>query len=386
MRITDLPTIDRNHIRSFCAETVRPNAIAWDRQEMFDSLALQALAKLGLFGCLVPLEYSGAACNNADYCWIIEELAAADPSLALLVAAHCSLCTNHILLFGTPEQKATYLPLLASGKWLGSWSITESNAGSDAGALQTKATKTVEGWKIEGNKRFTTNAADARLNVVLATTDGAKTGISAFLVHSDNPGRTVGERIHTLGMKASQTHEVSFRDCIVGHEGLIGAEGRGLADALKVLDGGRLSIAALSLGVARGAYDEAFSYSKRRQQFGKRLIEVAAIRELMVDMEIAIEGGRALLEKATSLADSGQPFGRAAALAKLVCSEAAIRVANLSLQVHGGNGYVAGTRPEKFYRDARLCTIGEGTTEILRHILARKLDETEQQPSGGIRT
>ncbi len=367
-------SFSRDVVRSFCLEEVRPNAISWDRDEQFPSSIFGLLGKAGFFGCLVPLEYGGSAWTYTDYCFLIEELATADPSLALLVAAHNSLCTNHILLCGSEPQKAAYLPRLASGEWLGSWSLSEAEAGSDAAAVETKATRTDTGWTLHGEKRFTTNARTSHVNVVLANVDGTRKGITSFIVTADNPGRVLGERIHTMGMRASQTYTVCLEDCHVSSDALLGAEAHGLADALTVLDGGRLSIAALSLGVARGAYEDALAYAKVRKQFGKRLIELPAVRGLLVDMNIAIESGRALLEKAISQCERGEDFATAAALAKLVTSEAAVRVADLSLQVHGGNGYVAGGRPEKFYRDAKLCTIGEGTSEILRLVIGRTLD------------
>ncbi len=234
--------------------------------------------------------------------------------------------------------------------------------------------RTDTGWTLQGEKRFTTNARTSHVNVVLANVDGTRKGITAFIVTADNAGRVLGERIHTMGMRASQTYTVCLENCQVTSAAMLGAEGHGLADALKVLDGGRLSIAALSLGVARGAYEDALAYAKLRKQFGKRLLDLPAVRGLLVDMGIAIESGRSLLEKAISQCERGEDFAMAAALAKLVTSEAAVRVADLSLQVHGGNGYAAGGRPEKFYRDAKLCTIGEGTSEILRLILSRELD------------
>jgi len=368
-------SFEKDVVRSFCRDEVRPNALSWDRDEEFSPSIFRAFGEAGFFGCLVPLGYGGSGWTYTEYCFLIEELATADPSLALLVAAHNSLCTNHIFLCGSEPQKAAYLPHLASGEWLGSWSLSEAEAGSDAAAVETSATRTETGWALVGEKRFTTNARTSHVNVVLANVDGTRKGITAFIVTADNAGRVVGERIHTMGMRASETYTVSLKDCQVSRSALLGAEGHGLADALTVLDGGRLSIAALSLGVARGAYEDALAYARVRKQFNKRLIELPAVRELLVDMSIAIESGRALLEKAISHCERGEDFATAAALAKLVTSEAAVRVADLSLQIHGGNGYVAGGRPEKFYRDAKLCTIGEGTSEVLRLILSRELDK-----------
>jgi hypothetical protein len=312
-----------------------------------------------------------------DYCLLIEEIAAADPSLALALGSHNSLCCLHILLYGSAAQQAHYLPLLASGKWIGSWSLTEDEAGSDAAALQTRARRNESGWVLNGVKKFTTNAAFSKLNIVLATTDGSRRGITAFLVQADNPGRKLGERIHTMGVRASQTYEVIFEDCKLPPDALLGEEGEGLFSAMKMLDSGRLSLAAWALGVARGAYEDALAYAKSRKQFGKPLLQIPAVREMLVDMRIAMESSRALVEKAVDKLSAGEDFTSAATLAKLAASQAAVRAADLSLQVHGGNGYVAGSRPEKYYRDARLGTIGEGTSEVLRLILARELYRTQ---------
>jgi alkylation response protein AidB-like acyl-CoA dehydrogenase len=366
--------VNKDAVRLFCQQSIRTGALSWDLAEQFPADTLVELGEQGFFGVLVPQHYGGQGWGYAPYCFLIEELATADPSLALLVAAHNSLCTNHILLCGTEAQKAKYLPRLASGEWLGSWALTEAGAGSDAAAVQTRAERTDSGWVLNGEKRFTTNASGSHVNVVLANIDGTRKGITAFIVDCDNPGRNLGERIHTMGMRASQTYTLGFKNCQLGDDALLGRERHGLADALTVLNGGRLSIAALSLGIARGAYEDALAYAKTREQFGKRLVDLPAVRSLLVDMSIAIATGRALLEKAVAQCERGEDFATAAAMAKLVTSEAAVRVADLSLQVHGGNGYVAGTRPEKFYRDAKLCTIGEGTSEILRLILGRSLD------------
>jgi alkylation response protein AidB-like acyl-CoA dehydrogenase len=368
------PLLDEEAIRRFCNTEVRRHALLWDREERFSPEVFAAMGDTGFFGCLVPPSYGGQGWGYADYCFLIEELATADPSLALLVAAHNSLCTNHILLCGTDAQKAKYLPRLASGEWLGSWALTEAGAGSDAAAVQARADRTDSGWILNGEKRFTTNAARSHVNVVLANIDGTRKGVTAFIVDCDNPGRVLGERIHTMGMRASQTYTLDFKDCQINEDALLGQERHGLADALTVLDGGRLSIAALSLGIARGAYEDSLAYAKTREQFGKRLVDLPAVRSLLVDMSIEIASGRALLEKAVAQCERGEDFATTAAMAKLVTSEAAVRVADLSLQIHGGNGYVAGTRPEKFYRDAKLCTIGEGTSEILRLILGRSLE------------
>lgn len=244
-------TLDRNAIRTLCNETIRPHALEWDCNEEFPESILTILAEAGFFGCIIPASHGGLGWSFSDYCFLIEEIASADPSLALMVGSHNSLCTRHVLQFGNEAQKAYYLPLLASGKWIGSWSLTEPEAGSDAAALQTRAVRSDLGWVLNGVKRFTTNAAFSNLNIVLATTDGSRMGITAFLVHSDNSGRILGERIRTMGLKASQTYQITFRDCALPSEALLGEEGRGLASAIKILDGGRLSMAAWALGVAR---------------------------------------------------------------------------------------------------------------------------------------
>lgn len=365
-------------IGRFAETHVAPYAADWDRAEELPRDLLKKIADNGFFGSIFPREYGGLGRSYVDYCCLLRQLAIADPTTALLVESHTSLCSNHIYLFGTDEQRNTYLPRLATGQTLGCWSLTEEGAGSDAAAITTEAGKDGDGWLINGSKRFTSNGSIAGVNVVLAvTTPGAgKDGISAFIVDGDNPGRILGERLQTVGMRASQTYEVFFRSCRLKSDALLGKAGEGFPQALRVLDSGRVAFAALSVGLAQGAYEAALSYAEQRKQFGKRLADFPVMQEQLVDMAVLTRSAWLLTLEAAAQYDAGALTPGAAAMAKLAASEAAISVSEKSLHIHGGNGYLRGNPAEKYFRDARLCAIGEGTSEILRLVIARQLIDT----------
>jgi alkylation response protein AidB-like acyl-CoA dehydrogenase len=362
-------------VRSFATTHIAPYAAEWDQAEELPGELLTKLAQLGFFGSIFPKDYGGLGRSYVDYVCLLKELAKADPTTALLVASHTSLCSNHIYLFGTDEQRKTYLPSLAGGRTLGCWSLTEEGAGSDAAALTTRARSEGEEWSINGSKRFISNASIAGVNVVLAATspEGGKDGISAFIVDCDNPGRVLGKRLPTVGMRASHTYEIFYRECRVKSGALIGKPGEGFRQALRVLDGGRISIAALSVGLAQGAFEAALAYAEHRKQFGKRLADFPVIQEQLVEMNVATESAWLLTLQAAARCDAGTLTPAVAAMAKLAASETAVSVSEKSLHIHGGNGYIRGGAPEKFFRDARLCVLGEGTSEILRLVIARQI-------------
>ena len=371
-------------VRLFAETHIVPYATAWDRAEELPEDLLKKLSENGFFGSIFPREYGGLGRSYVDYACLLRQLAMADPATSLLVESHTSLCSNHIYLFGTDDQRNTYLPRLATGQILGCWSLTEEGAGSDAAAITTEARREGEEWLIKGSKRFISNASIAGVNVVLAvTTPGAgKDGISAFIVDCENPGRILGERLRTVGMRASQTYEIFFRDCRLKSDAVIGNAGEGLRQALRVLDGGRVAFAALSVGLAQGAHEAALMYSERRKQFGKRLADFPVIQEQLVDMAVVTKSAWLLTLEAAAQYDAGTLTPGAAAMAKLAASEAAISVSEKSLHIHGGNGYLRGSPAEKYFRDARLCVIGEGTSEVLRLVIARQLLDTHTRSNG----
>ena len=371
-------------VRLFAETHIVPYATAWDRAEELPEDLLKKLSENGFFGSIFPREYGGLGRSYVDYACLLRQLAMADPATSLLVESHTSLCSNHIYLFGTDDQRNAYLPRLATGQILGCWSLTEEGAGSDAAAITTEARREGEEWLIKGSKRFISNASIAGVNVVFAvTTPGAgKDGISAFIVDCENPGRILGERLRTVGMRASQTYEIFFRDCRLKSDAVIGNAGEGLRQALRVLDGGRVAFAALSVGLAQGAYEAALAYSEHRKQFGKRLTDFPVVQEQLVDMAVVTESAWLLTLEAAAQYDAGTLTPGAAAMAKLAASEAAISVSEKSLHIHGGNGYLRGNPAEKYFRDARLCVIGEGTSEILRLVIARQLLDTHSRSDG----
>ena len=368
-------------VRDFAQAEIAPHVMEWDEASQFPSELIPKLAELGLLGIIFPENYGGAGLGYIEYVLAIEELARVDGSVALIVAAHNSLCTNHIYKFGTEAQRQKYVVPLAQGKKLGCWSLTEPEAGSDAGGTRTMATRKGTGWVLNGAKTFTTNGHYADVCVAMAVTDREKRrhGISAFIIEKGTPGFRPGKKENKLGMRASDTSEVVFGDCLVPEENLLGKQGDGFVNSLQVLDGGRISIAALALGMATGAADAATKYAQERKQFGKPIGEFEAIQFKLADMATEISAAQMLVYHAAWLADTsnakggGIRFTRESSMAKLYASEAAVRVANEAVQVFGGYGFIKDYPAEKFYRDVKLCTIGEGTSEIQRLVIARHL-------------
>jgi alkylation response protein AidB-like acyl-CoA dehydrogenase len=382
LSLTDEQQQLRRTVREFAEGEIAPHVMEWDEASQFPKEIIPQLGQMGLLGVIFPEKYGGAGLGYLEYSIVIEELSRVDGSVGLIVAAHNSLCSNHIYKFGTEAQKQKYLAPLAQGKKLGCWSLTEPGAGSDAGGTRTVAAKKDGGWIINGAKTFTTNGHYADVCVGMAVTDAAKRqhGISAFVIEKGTPGFRPGKKENKLGMRASDTSEVIFSDCRVAAENLLGAEGEGFINSLQVLDGGRISIASLALGMAQGAYEAAVKYAKQRKQFGKAISEFQAIQFKLADMATEIEAARLLVWEAAYLADrslrepgSGIRFTRESSMAKLFAAEVAVRVANEAVQIFGGYGFVKDYPAEKYYRDAKLCTIGEGTSEIQRLVIARQL-------------
>ncbi len=365
----------RKTVREFAEAEILPHVMEWDEAQHFPVEVFRELGSLGVLGAVFPEEYGGAGFNYVDYSIIIEELARVDPSIGLSTAAHISLCTSHIYTAGSEEQKKRYIPKLASGEWIGSWALTEPESGSDAGGTNTKAVLDGDEWVINGLKTFCTNAHAADVFVVMAMTDREKAshGISAIIVEKDTPGFRVGKKENKLGMRCSPTGELILTDCRVPASNIIGQRGEGFIDSLKILDGGRISIAALGVGIAQGAFEAALKYSKQRKQFGRFISEFQAIQHKLADMATEIEAARLLTLRAAWLKDTGLSVNKESSMAKLYTSETAVRVANEAVQIHGGYGFIKDYPVEKFYRDAKLCTIGEGTSEIQRMVIARQL-------------
>ncbi len=371
----------RKTVRAFCEVEIRPHVMEWDESQTFPDQVFRKLGELGVLGAVFPEDLGGSDYSYVDYSLVVEELARVDPSVALCVAAHVSLCTNHIYLAGSEEQKQRYIPKLASGEWIGSWALTEPESGSDAGGTHTRAVLERDCWVINGSKTFTTNGQVADVCVVMAVTDRSASshGISAFLVEKGTAGFRPGKKENKLGMRCSPTNEMILTDCRVPAAQLCGRPGEGFVDALRVLDGGRISIAALAVGIAQGAYEAALRYSKQRKQFGRFISEFQAIQHKLADMATDIDASRLLTLRAAWMKDTGQNVNKESSMAKLFASETAVRVADEAVQVHGGYGFLKDYPVEKFYRDVKLCTIGEGTSEIQRLVIARQLLNTERQ-------
>jgi alkylation response protein AidB-like acyl-CoA dehydrogenase len=365
----------RKTVREFAQAEIAPHVLEWDEEQIFPLDVIKHAGRLGFLGAIFPEELGGAGLGYIDYAIIIEELARVDPSVGLIVAAHNSLCTNHIFLAGNEEQRAKYVPKLATGEWIGSWALTEPESGSDAGSMRTKAVKQGECWVLDGSKNFITNAQYADVVVTMAITDRAASqhGVSAFLVEKDVPGFRVGKKENKLGMRASATGELAFTNCRLPGSQLLGKPGEGFVDSLRILDGGRISIAALSVGTAQGAYAAALKYSMQRKQFGRPISEFQSIQNKLADMATEIDAARLLTYRAGWMKDQGQRVTKESAMAKLFASEVAVRVTNEAVQIHGGYGFIKDYPVEKFYRDVKLCTIGEGTSEIQRLVIARQL-------------
>jgi len=366
----------RKSVREFAEGEIAPHVMEWDESSHFPAEILPKLAEMGLMGVIFPEEYGGAGLGYIEYATVIEELARVDGSVGLFVAAHNSLCSNHIYKFGSEEQKRNYLAPLAQGKKLGAWSLTEPEAGSDAGGTRTTAVRTSSGWTLNGSKTFTTNGTYADICVAMAVTDKSKDshGISAFILEKGTPGFRPGKKENKLGMRASDTSEVIFTDCHIPAGNLLGPEGEGFISSLKILDGGRISIAALGLGMAQGALEAATRYAKQRKQFNQPIADFQAIQFKLADMATDVEAARLLVYQAAWLADQKDlRFTRESSMAKYFAGEVAVRVADECVQIHGGYGFIKDYPAEKYYRDAKLCTIGEGTSEIQKLVIARQL-------------
>ncbi len=362
-------------VRDFAEKFIRPHVMRWDEAQEFPVTLFQQMGKLGLMGVLVPEVYGGTGLSYHEYVTAIIELSRVDGSIGLSMAAHNSLCTNHILQFGNETQKQRYLPELASGNWIGAWGLTEPNTGSDAGNMRTVARREGDYYIINGTKNFITHGKTGQVAVVIVRTGeaGDSHGMSAFIIERGTPGFSAGKKENKLGMRASETAELVFSDCRVHKSQMLGKEGDGFVQSLKVLDGGRISIAALSVGIAQGAFDAALKYSKERHQFNKPISTFQGISFKLADMATRIEASRLLTFRAAELKNLGKSVNKESAMAKLFASEVAVEVANEAVQIFGGYGYTKDFPAEKFYRDAKLCTIGEGTSEIQKLVISRVL-------------
>ncbi len=374
--LTDEQEQLRREVRAFAEREVKPHVAEWDEKSQFPHEVVKKLGAMGLMGVIFPESLGGAGMGYVEYVLAVEELSRVDGSVGIIVASHNSLCTNHIMLAGTDEQRKRWVTKLASGEWLGAWGLTEPGSGSDAGGLRTTAARSGNGWVLNGSKTFITNGSYANCVLVLAATDkdkGTHGGISAFVVERGTKGFQSGKKENKLGLRASDTAELIFEDCVIPAENLVGKEGEGFKDAMRVLDGGRISIAALSLGMARGALDAAVEYAQQRKQFGKPISEFQAIQFRFADMATELDAAWLLTMRAAQMKDKGLRVTRESAMAKLYASEAACRICDAGVQIHGGYGFIKDYPAEKFYRDVRLCPIGEGTSEIQRMVIAREI-------------
>jgi len=371
--ITEENKILRESVRDFAETEMAPHVMEWDEAQHFPIELVPRMGEMGMLGAIIPPEFGGAGLSYPEYVVLVEELSRVDGSVGLFAAAHNSLCTNHIFLFGSEEQKRLYVPDLASGRKIGAWGITEAGSGSDAGGMRTTAVRDGKSYVLNGAKHFTTNASVAGTYVVMAMTEPRKKEISAFVIERDAPGLSIGKKENKLGMRASDTASVILEDCRVPVQNLLGKEGNAFRDCMQILDGGRISIAALGVGMAQGAYEHALKYAKERKQFGKSISEFQAIRFKLADMATEIEAARLLTMRAAALKQEGKKTSKESSMAKLYSSEVAVRVANEAVQIHGGYGFIKDFPVEKYYRDVKLCTIGEGTSEIQRMVIARNI-------------
>ena len=372
-RLTPEQTQIQQMVRDFAIAEIKPHVMEWDEAQHFPLDVIKQLGGLGMLGAIFPEKYGGAGLSYVDYVNIIEELAAVESGVALAVAAHNSLCTGHIYLAGNEEQRQRYLPKLTTGEWIGCWALTEPGSGSDAAGLRTTAVKDGNEWVLNGTKNFITNATYAQVAVVLAVTDknDKKRGVTALAIEMDRKGIRPGKKENKLGMRMSDTAELILEDCRVPDANVIGKVGHGFIDAMKVLDGGRISIGAVALGIARGAYDAARAYSKERVAFGQAISGFQAIQFMLADMATEIDAARLLCYRAAVTKDAGEPVTTISAMAKLYASEVAVRATEKGVQIFGGYGFIKEYPAEKYYRDVKLCTIGEGTSEIQRMVIAR---------------
>ena len=362
-------------VREYAEREIAPHVMEWDEAAKFPMETVKELGRMGLMGVIFPTEHGGAGMGYIEYVIAIEELSRVDGSVGIIVAAHTSLCSNHIFLAGNEEQKKKYIPKLATGEFIGAWGLTEPNSGSDAGGARCSAARRGDKWILNGTKTFITNGSYADVYVVVAVTDKAAHthGLSAFIVEKGTKGFRPGKKENKLGLRASDTAELVFEDCEIPACNLLGHEGEGFVDAMRILDGGRISIAALGLGMAQGAYESALKYSKQRKQFGKAISEFQAIQWKLADMATEIDAARLLTMRSAWLKDNHMKTTLESSMAKLYTSEVAVRAANESVQIHGGYGFIKDYPAEKFYRDVKLCTIGEGTSEIQRMVIARQI-------------
>ncbi len=365
----------RKEIRDFAVREIAPSVMRWDEASEFPSELVKELGRMGLMGIIFPPEYGGSGLGYVEYVIAVEELSRVDGSVGIIVASHNSLATNHIFLAGTEEQRQTYVTRLASGQWLGAWGLTEAGSGSDASGARSTAVKKGNRWVLNGSKTFITNGHYADVSVVIAVTDKSKGthGLSAFIVEKDTPGFRPGKKENKLGLRASDTSELIFEDCEIPEENLLGKEGEGFIDSMRVLDGGRISIAALSLGIAQGALDASLKYTKERRQFGKTISEFQGIQWKIADMATQLDAAKLLTFRAAQMKDAGLKTTLESSMAKLYASEVAVKICDEGVQLHGGYGFIKDYPAEKFYRDVKLCTIGEGTSEIQRMVIAREV-------------
>ena len=365
----------RQTAQDFAATRIKPHIMEWDEAQYFPVDLFREMGKLGFMGVLVPETYGGAGLGYQEYITIIDEIAQVCGSIGLSVAAHNSLCTGHILEFGTEEQKQKWLPKLATGEWIGAWGLTETGTGSDAGGMDTLAALDGDHWVLNGSKNWITHAISSEIAVVMARTGekGDSRGMSAFVVEKGTPGFNTGNKENKLGMRASETASLYFDNCRIPKDNILGQKGEGFIQAMKILDGGRISIAALSIGIAKGAKNAAVTYADERQQFGKKIRQFQGVSFKLAEMTTKIYGAELMTRHAAALKEEGKPMTQESAMAKLYASEISTEVANEAVQVFGGYGYTKDFPVEKFYRDCKLCTIGEGTSEIQKVVISRNL-------------
>ena len=372
---SETQTMIAQSIRDFAEKNIRPYIMEWDEAQIFPTPLFKKLGAMGFMGILVPEDLGGSGLGYHEYITIIEEISKVDPSIGLSVAAHNSLCTNHILAFGNEEQKKKWIPKLATGEHIGAWGLTEHDTGSDAGGMNTTALREGDYWIVNGAKNFITHAISGDVAVVIVRTGekGDSKGMTAFVFEKGMPGFTSGKKENKLGMRASETAELIFDNCRIPDTNRLGEVGDGFVQSMKILDGGRISIGALSLGIAKGAYEAALKYSKERRQFGKAICEFQAISFKLADMATEIEASELMLHKAAFLKNQNRKMTTISAMSKMYASEMCVKVANEAIQIHGGYGYIKDYPVEKFYRDSKLCTIGEGTTEIQKLVISRNI-------------
>jgi alkylation response protein AidB-like acyl-CoA dehydrogenase len=372
---TETQTQIAEMIRDFANKHIRPSMMEWDEAQIFPVELFKKLGELGLMGVLVPTEYGGSGLSYFEYVTVVSEIAKVCGSIGLSVAAHNSLCTGHILYFGNEEQKKKYLPKLATAEWIGAWGLTEANTGSDAGNMQCTATKDGDSWVLNGTKNWITHGKSGDVAVVLARTGEprAKNNVTAFIVERGTPGFSAGKKENKLGMRASETTELVFDNCHISDAQRMGEVGDGFKQAMKVLDGGRISIAALSLGIAKGAYEASLKYSKERHQFDQPICNFQAIAFKLADMAVKIEGAELLIYQAADMKNRGVKMTKESAMAKYYASEVSVEVSTDAVQIFGGYGYTKDFPVEKYYRDSKLCTIGEGTSEVQKLVISRDI-------------